>query len=299
MASIKHETRSPDARGPAVSIVMPVFNGERYLREAIGSVLAQTFTEFELIAVDDCSTDSTSAILAEYAERDSRITVVRNPHNLKLPASLNAGFARATGQWFSWTSDDNVQLPGMLSRLLAEAQSNPDADIIYSDYRIIDADGARRARVAAGPKERLVVDNVVGCSFLYRREVDRRIGGYDADLFGLEDYDFWLRAAKAGFTFHPVAAELYLYRRHEGSLTDTRARRIRDMIARVLPEHIAALPPSPLRAEAQLRLATRDPFTFRWRAVLAALRDDAGTVMGNGRDIVAWMKASVRIRLGL
>lgn len=299
MASDTHDKASAKAAGPIVSIVMPVYNGERFLREAIDSVLGQTFTQFELIVVDDCSTDSTPAILAEYAARDPRLAIVKNARNMKLPASLNAGFAAARGQWFSWTSDDNVLLPSMLARLMAEAAGNPYADIIYSDYRIIDAEGARRGRVVAGPRERLIVDNVVGCSFIYRRDVDRALGGYDADLFGLEDYDFWLRAARAGYAFHPVAEELYLYRRHDSSLTDTRARKIREMIARVLPGHIASLPPSPLRAEAHLRLATRDPFTFRWRAVLAALSDDPCTVLRSGRDITAWLKASIRTRLGV
>lgn len=298
MASDAYETTSPYEAMPIVSIVMPVYNGERFLREAIESVLGQTFTEFELIAVDDCSTDGTPAILADYAARDPRMIVITNSDNRKLPGSLNAGFAVARGKWFSWTSDDNVLHPNMLEQLLAEAARAPEADVLYSDYRVIDSEGAPRARIAAGPRDRLVVDNVVGCSFLYRREVDHALGGYDVHLFGVEDYDFWLRAAQAGFTFRPVDRELYRYRRHSGSLTDTRARRIRALVAQVLPRHIEALPASPLRAEALLRLATRDPYTMRLSAVAQAMRDDPGTVVRNWRDIAAWLKASLKARLG-
>ena len=93
---------------PKISVVLPVYNGERYLRESLDSILAQTMGDFELIVVDDCSTDATSVILAEYAVRDSRIRIIRNAENQKLPRSLNIGFAEARGEYLTWTSDDNV-----------------------------------------------------------------------------------------------------------------------------------------------------------------------------------------------
>ncbi len=137
---------------PAISLVLPVYNGERFLREALDSIFAQSFTDFELIAVDDCSTDETPQILADYAARFPQMRVHTNAVNSKLPASLNNGFRLARGAYFSWTSDDNIMRPNMLERLLVTALENPDCGIIHSDFTLIDEDGtfgricARRSR---------------------------------------------------------------------------------------------------------------------------------------------------------
>ena len=82
---------------PLVSIVLPTFNGERYLRQSIGSVISQQYKNWELIIVDDHSTDSTSAIIDEFTETDPRIKVIHNTTNQKLPKSLNIGFEKAKG----------------------------------------------------------------------------------------------------------------------------------------------------------------------------------------------------------
>ena len=93
---------------PVVSIVLPVWNGEKYLTTAINSILAQRFADFELIVVNDCSTDKYAVIARGFAAADPRIRVIDNERNLKLPASLNRGFKTARGAFFTWTSDDNV-----------------------------------------------------------------------------------------------------------------------------------------------------------------------------------------------
>lgn len=93
---------------PKVSIVLPTFNGSKYIKQSVESVLSQTFTDFELIIVNDCSTDDTLSICNELKELDSRITIISNETNKKLPASLNIGFRRAVGEYFTWTSDDNL-----------------------------------------------------------------------------------------------------------------------------------------------------------------------------------------------
>jgi glycosyltransferase involved in cell wall biosynthesis len=257
---------------PLVSIVLPVFNGECYLRDALDSILAQSFADFELIAVDDCSTDATPEILAEYAARDARIRLHRNATNSKLPASLNVGFRLARGELFSWTSDDNLLRPHMLETLVAAAKANPGYAVFHSDYRLIDEDGVPGQKVAVAPADQLVFGNAVGCSFLYRREVQQALRGYDETLFGVEDYDFWLRAARQ-FAFFPIAEDLYLYRRHKGSLTSARARQIHALAAQVMLREIKALPRSQRRAEAYIRLLCRDPYKIRFGLLLRALRD--------------------------
>lgn len=281
---------------PLVSIVLPVFNGARYLRDALDSIVAQSFGDFELIAVDDCSTDATPQILAEYAARDPRIRVHRNAVNAKLPASLNAGFRLARGDLFTWTSDDNLLRPHMLQTLVAAADAHPGHAVFHSDYRLIDEAGLPGNLVSVAPSHQLVFGNVVGCSFLYRREVQHQLGGYDETLFGVEDYDFWLRAARH-FAFFPIHEDLYLYRRHGGSLTTARARQIHALAAQIMQREIEALPPSPRRAEAYVRLLCRDPYRIRLRLLLRALRDHPATVWRSSGKIVRWIAYFLKTQL--
>ena len=100
-----------------ISIVLPVYNGERFLRESIDSVLAQTYTNWELLIVDDCSTDNTAAIVHEYVQKDSRVQYYKNEKNLRLPRNLNRGFSLARGDYLTWTSDDNVFWPTALEKM--------------------------------------------------------------------------------------------------------------------------------------------------------------------------------------
>lgn len=93
-----------------VSIVLPTFNGEEFLAQSIESVLKQSYKNLELIIVNDCSTDSTPRIIEEFAKKDSRIKIIHNTINQKLPRSLNIGFNAASGEYWTWTSDDNYYL---------------------------------------------------------------------------------------------------------------------------------------------------------------------------------------------
>ena len=92
---------------PLISIVLPSYNGARYVCESIDSCLRQSYHNWELIIVDDASTDDTPSIIAEYVARDHRIRSIRNAVNRRLPGSLNIGFADASVQFLTWTSDDN------------------------------------------------------------------------------------------------------------------------------------------------------------------------------------------------
>ena len=97
-----------------ISIILPTYNGEKYIRESIDSILNQTYKNWELIIVNDCSTDQTPTIVDEYATKDSRIKIINNAMNLKLPKSLNIGFKEAKGEYYTWTSDDNIFKPTAL-----------------------------------------------------------------------------------------------------------------------------------------------------------------------------------------
>ncbi len=281
---------------PRVSLVLPVFNGERYLATAIDSILAQSFADFELICVDDCSNDATPAILAEYAARDARIRVVRNATNLKLPASLNRGFREARGEWFSWTSDDNILRPNMLERLLHHAREHPGHDVFHADFIEIDEHGAEGKRFIVKQAQQLALGNCVGACFLYRRTVDAALGGYDETLFGVEDYDFWLRAARQ-FSFFQIHEDLYQYRKHPDSLTSARARSIQLLAGQLMQREISLLPRSAWRAKCYINLACRNIYRIRLDLLMHALRDDPVVFAQGLPGILRWLGYSVKTRL--
>src|SRR5262245_43666619 len=109
---------------PLVSIVLPTYNGSRFIQKSIESCLHQTYRRIELIIVNDCSTDETPAIIEEYAKGDSRVRIIHNATNQKLPLSLNIGFAAAKGEYFTWTSDDNYYAPNAIEKMVDVLQQH-------------------------------------------------------------------------------------------------------------------------------------------------------------------------------
>ncbi len=200
-----------------VSIVLPVYNGEKFLAHSIKSCLTQTYTNLELIIVNDCSTDSSLQIAEYFAQKDGRIKVISNESNLKLPASLNIGHQHAKGECFTWTSDDNFFEPNAIEVMLEEI-SNNNIDVVHCNFNIIDLNGNSRFNNVMCKNLSLLLGNNIGSCFLYKREVFIRNGGYDEALHTIEDYDFWLQA-QIHSKFKHIPHILYNYRIHEGSLT--------------------------------------------------------------------------------
>lgn len=204
-----------------ISIVMPVHNGEKYISQAIESVLQQSYENWELIIVNDCSTDGTSRIINDYEKKVTRIRVYNNDRNLKLPATLNVGFGYAKGEYFTWTSDDNILLPQFLEVLNRYLNDNEQVDFVYSDYIGIDSEGNELGVRHMLEPENMIYKNSVGASFLYRRKIYDEIGGYSPEWFLVEDYEYWLRVYKQYRMMH-VEDILYQYRFHDQSLSKTR-----------------------------------------------------------------------------
>jgi glycosyltransferase involved in cell wall biosynthesis len=205
---------------PLVSIVLPVYNGARYLRESLESCLDQSYPHWELILVDDASVDQTPAIAAEFAARDGRVQCIRHEVNRRLPAALNTGFAHARGQYLTWTSDDNCYHARALEEMVRVLTSRQEVQFVYADYDVIAEDGLLIQTVRAQPPIQLLGEHTGLACFLYRRGVYEQLGGYSEDLFLAEDYDYWLRILAARYHMEPLHQNLYRYRRHAHSLTD-------------------------------------------------------------------------------
>lgn len=200
-----------------VSIVMPTFNGSRYLAGAIANCLAQAEVSLELIIVDDASQDDTPAIIA--ALDDPHVIKLRHSKNKGLPTALNTGFVAATGQYLTWTSDDNLYAPGALGAMAGYLDTHPDVAFVYADYWTIDPNGDVLGVQAVEPQEILLQRSCVGPCFLYRRQVYETIGSYNTELRLIEDYEYWLRVSQK-FVMQPIHQPLYFYRTHPASLTN-------------------------------------------------------------------------------
>lgn len=200
-----------------ISVVLPVYNGEKYLRSSISSVLNQTYRNLELVIVNDCSTDRSLQIAEEFKNRDGRVVIINNESNQKLPKSLNIGFAHCNGDYYTWTSDDNILLPNALETMLKTIKDT-GADLVFSRCGIIDINGKRiGATTLYSNMNELYCNNIVLASFLYKKEVHTNLNGYDVNKFLVEDYDFWLRAYRK-FEFVYIPEILYEIRFHGENL---------------------------------------------------------------------------------
>jgi O-antigen biosynthesis protein len=231
-----NELRWP-CRPRLVSIVLPVYNGAGFIAQALDSILAQTFPQWELIAVDDGSTDESGAILDRYAAGDARIQVIHQP-NQKLPAALSRGFGMTQGEYLTWTSCDNCLYPDFLRRLVDCLERHPDWDMVYANIDLID-EGGRPLRESAWyrgdqvpldsehihlPKDPSEInttpDNIIGSAFLYRRRVLGLLGDYSPCWTMVEDHDFWMRVnALLNLKHADFSDPVYAYRFHSQSLT--------------------------------------------------------------------------------
>lgn len=210
---------------PEISIVMPVYNGEKYLKQSLNSIMDQTFKDWELIIVNDCSTDNSLQIMREYEKKDNRIHVICNEVNSKISKSLNNGFKMAKGKYFTWTSDDNMYVSDAFYKMHEYLEKNIDKIFVYSDMRFIDENNIETG-VQVSKADDIFKSNCIGACFLYRSDVAERIGGYSDAYFLVEDYEYWLRIRQIGEIGH-INAILYNYRRHSLSLSETKILQVR------------------------------------------------------------------------
>lgn len=207
---------------PQVSVLLPVYNAGRYLREALDSLLAQTLAEFEVVAIDDGSSDSSPAILAEYAARDARVRVVRNEKNMGLAATLNKGLALCRAALVARFDADDVCLPSRLEKQTDFMRAHPETAICGAWMRTI---GSREGMILRYPSGdgrircRLLFHCPIGHpSVMLRRETLLEAGLlYNPEFEGVEDYELWIRARKV-CRFDNLPEPLVLYRLHDSPL---------------------------------------------------------------------------------
>lgn len=221
------------APGPAVSILMPVRNEARYLSQAIASIRRQTMENWELVAVDDGSTDATAGILDDAAAGDSRIRALRNPERGLVPA-LNHGLGACRAPLVARMDGDDISHPCRLANQLRLMEDSPDVDLVASSFRHFPRHGLKAGMLAYEEWQNALLSHelvtadlfvespFVHPSVMYRRETVLAVGGY-RDMGWPEDYDLWLRLAAAGARFARIDAPLFFWRDRPERATRTMA----------------------------------------------------------------------------
>jgi glycosyltransferase involved in cell wall biosynthesis len=202
-------------------VLLPVYGGEEYVGAAVESVLAQTFSDFELLAVDDCGPRASIQILESFG--DPRIRIVRNERNLGQVGSLNEGLAAARGEYVARLDQDDLCLPDRLERQVAVLDAEPETALVGAWLHRIDAGGRRVSTLRGRIGDRadlvfLLLTNrfpVAHPTATFRRSIALELGGYDQGYRFSEDQDLWRRMVLSGHGARVVEEPLVLYRVHE------------------------------------------------------------------------------------
>lgn len=273
MLDVERGQAAPCATVPRISVVVPCYNQAHFLAETLESVLAQTYPAWEVIVVDDGSTDDTAAVVAAFA---GRVKYLRR-ENGGLSAARNTGLAAATGQLLHFLDSDDSIEPDAYERVAQSVRRNPDADCYHLSWRTIDGGGQpladfRTQALGADALSMLLRGNrFPPCAGMVRRETALRAGLFKVELRSCEDWDFWIRCAAAGARFEPVADAYALYRRYPGSMSTNHPRMWRSGL-QVL-EDASRLPNLPPGAAALLRQGKRHWRWYCFKRLVEGVRD--------------------------
>lgn len=206
---------------PKISILLPTYNGALYIEEAIESVLKQTYQDWELIILDDQSTDSTGEISKKYEKLDPRIKYVRNEKNLRLPANLNKGISLAHGSLIARIDEDDVWVDtDKLKKQMEFFDNGNDYVLVGASFEVVDEEGKNIRNVfpptedAAIRKIFLTYNPFCHSSVIFKKGTVEKVGGYDSSIKYGEDYDLWLKMGRLGrMAILPSISVRYLQRK--------------------------------------------------------------------------------------
>ncbi|URZ00946.1 glycosyltransferase family 2 protein [Clostridium felsineum] len=207
-----------------ISVVMPVYNDEKYVGEAIESILNQTYRNFEFIIINDGSTDNSLNIIRSYAEKDDRIIVVSRK-NRGLVFSLNEGIGLSRGKYIARMDSDDISDKTRFEKQINYIKSN-SVDILgtYAEtFGVAEKEKERifNIYINSGNSEEIFLKYCLIChsSIMMKKEVIENLNGYDESFLSGEDYDLWLRALKSGYKIEKIEEQLVKVRCHDDSKT--------------------------------------------------------------------------------
>lgn len=310
---------TPSRDAPRFTVVVPAFNAERTVASALRSVLTQAEERFEIVVVDDGSTDRTASVVRSFDDR--RVRLVQQA-NRGLPAARNAGIAVARADLVSFLDADDMWMPTYLSRMGAALAANPDAALAYCDAWVFDDATGRIRRqsfferrhpgspLPTDPGEFLLVhlrDNFFYVGTTVRRSVLAALGGFREEMTSLEDYELWLRIEAGGHRVVEVPEKLALYRFSDGQMSKDAARMSHNLLHMLdLVEARADLPVRAREIIAARRAAARRDLVAATQPLSAAgvrqrMRAIAGRLWHRLPGQQAWLDdppAAIRATFG-
>lgn len=224
-----------------VSVIIPCYNAEKYLYESIESIIKQSYTNLEIICIDDCSTDNTLEILKKLASKDARIKVLHNLENIKIAKCLNRGLEYATGDYIARMDADDIALPMRIEKQVLFMEKRQEIDICGTWCEKIDSEGKHIGKIIYplihdDLKVMLLFNSCFAHpTVMFRRSVYQSLGGYK-DIMPIEDLEYWIRIAKKKKLAN-IPEMLLKYRIHGNNVTVTYTTKKADKIKELLKVH--------------------------------------------------------------
>jgi glycosyltransferase involved in cell wall biosynthesis len=229
---------------PLVSVIIPCFNAGKFLEEAVRSVMQQTYSNIEIIIVNDCSTDDSPAIIAQLQKEDVRIILFNNLENLGISKTLNKAIENSRGKYIARMDADDICFPGRIEKQVNFLEQNPDIAICGGNFIKIDEQGNKTGKVIFPTGNKILkAELLFYCPFAHpammlRKTVLETVGGYK-DLAPAEDYELWLRIAEK-FNVENLSDYLIYYRVHSSSISANRGGKLWVVLNEIVQEHIKA-----------------------------------------------------------
>ena len=225
-----------------VSVIIPVYNVEKFVEQAIVSIIKQTYKHLEIIVIDDGSSDATYQIVADLASQDPRIRLYKNERNLKIVKTLNRALSLAQGEYIARMDGDDISALDRIEKQVVFLESNPDYDLVGCSVILIDENGMEIGRSVASPDQDLLIKLtmyhtlVAHPTWLTRKSVYTKLNGY-RELSGAEDRDFLLRMTSARLKYTNLEAYFGLeYRDRVGNSSDLRQKKTAGYIDKLFIE---------------------------------------------------------------
>ena len=214
---------------PLVSVIMPAYNAEKYIGEAIESILNQTFTDYEFIILDDASTDSTWEIIQNYAKQDARILPVKNEKNLYIAENRNKGLSLAKGKYIVWQDADDISLPTRIEKQVTLMENNPSVGICGAYIQSFNGTGMldirRYAQNDADLRKNIFKFSPVAQPVaIVRKDAVDEVGYFNPNYPPAEDIDMSFRIGEF-YDFANIPEVLLKYREHPNSATHVKLKK--------------------------------------------------------------------------
>lgn len=200
---------------PLISVIMPAYNAEKTLAQAVQSVISQTYCNWELLIIDDCSKDNTYALMQKLQRNSPKIKILKNDQNFGVSESRNKGVQVASGSWIAFLDSDDIWAPNKLEKQVKQLARNEEAAVLFTGSAFINADGEMLEYKLSVPETitycQLLKQNLISCSsVMVKTDVIRQFPMKHDDMH--EDYAVWLQILKQGYIACGINEPLLIYR---------------------------------------------------------------------------------------